>query len=281
MKTRTTILLLTVALLPAAASAQTRKGSPATEPQSMTLSPVGARAYALPGPSEDPVFLSNLPAEEEFVEAAAGQCLIGQPQASANTRLSFTLRNGTPGYNSSPVTFPTSATFPATSTTCASPNSGCRYMQLAVQSGGAVNDTTTPHYLTAEFQAQVGLASYTGSTVGLGYAFWVGEDRNNNGTYCETGDVCGYLDQTYQAPWLATTRSGDQLQTVRVSHTFRAQSARTVVRVYLYGINASPGAGQVTVNYGTMNMTVARMNVVSNLPNTTCVVVPALGTFSD
>lgn len=279
MKSRTTILLLAGVLFPGVALGQTR---PTREGQG--LSPIGARAYAEKGRQPDRVFPTGPSVSPDFVEPAAGECLIGQPQVNANTRLSFTLRDGAaPGgpYNSAPVTFPTSATFPATSDTCAAPFSGCRYMQLAVQAGAAPNDTTNPQYLTAEFQAQVGLTSYSGSTVGLAYAFWVGEDRNNNGTYCEVGDECGYLDQTYQAPWLATTRLGDQLQTVRVSHTFRAQSQRTVVRVYLYGLHASPGAGQVTVNYGTMNMTVARMNVVSNLPNTACVVVPTLSSFAD
>ena len=84
--------------------------------------------------------------------------------------------------------------------------------------------------------------------VGLAYALYVKEDGgdrtidNPGEVTCGGDDTCGYLDQTYDAPWLITSSNGYATASAARSDFFRAYRKRMVeVQVHLYPVHEDGG----------------------------------------
>jgi hypothetical protein len=123
-------------------------------------------------------------------------------------------------------------------------------------SGGGVNPTilvespsfTSPGVVRAVLEATVDhYASLNRQQVGFYFAYWVKEDTNKNGTFCEAGEPCGYLDQHtagafygisgsfFYAPDLASTTVINQLWPVNMGFTFLTTPGTTcAVEVHVW-----------------------------------------------
>jgi len=105
----------------------------------------------------------------------------------------------------------------------------------------------------------------SGQFAGLGYALFVKEDggdrtiENPGVMTCGGDDVCGYLEQTYNAPWLVATDSHFVWSSVGRSDFFKASGTRLYeVQVHVFPIHAGAVAGLVVVNNGTMMISSGR-----------------------
>ena len=119
--------------------------------------------------------------------------------------------------------------------------------------------TNLDAWVRIDFTALVSVTPPAYRHAGLAYALFVKEDRgdgtidNPGEMACGGDDTCGYLEQTYNAPWLAAADSFDVWSSVGRSDYFKAVGTRLYeVQVHIFPIHEGPVAGSVTVNNGTM-----------------------------
>ena len=116
-----------------------------------------------------------------------------------------------------------------------------------------------------DFSVLVSVVSPPEHIAGLAYALYVKEDggdgmiENPGVMTCGGDDVCGYLEQTYNAPWLVATDSHFVWSSVGRSDFFKASGTRLYeVQVHVFPIHAGAVAGLVVVNNGTMMISSGR-----------------------
>ena len=114
-------------------------------------------------------------------------------------------------------------------------------------------------WIRVDFNALAAVTPPQGKAAGLAYALYVKED-GGDGTIehpgvmtCGGDDTCGYLDQTYNAPWLIATSKDFVWATVARSDFFRARCKRKVeVQVHLFPIHEGGRPGLAELNFGTL-----------------------------
>jgi hypothetical protein len=118
-------------------------------------------------------------------------------------------------------------------------------------------------WIRVDFSALVAVTPALGESAGLAYALYVKED-GGDGTIeypgvmtCDGDDTCGYLDQTYDAPWLIATSKDFVWASVARSDFFKARCKRKVeVQVHLFPIHEiGADSGMAEVNFGTLALT--------------------------
>lgn len=106
----------------------------------------------------------------------------------------------------------------------------------------ATQPFTSPGSVTATLEATVDhYASLNRQQVGFYFAYYVKEDTDKDGTYCETGEPCGYLAQHtagayfgisgswYYTPNLSSTTVINQLWPVSLGFTFQTNPGTTCI----------------------------------------------------
>lgn len=114
-------------------------------------------------------------------------------------------------------------------------------------------------WVRIDFSALVSVSPPVGNVAGLGYALYLKED-GGDGTIANPGvmacggdDTCGYLEQTYNVPWLVATDSNEVWASVGRVDYFKAYGTRRYeVQVHVFPIHDGAVAGSVAVNNGTM-----------------------------
>jgi len=101
-------------------------------------------------------------------------------------------------------------------------------------------------WIRVDFSAMVSVTPPSGGFAGLSYALYVKEDggdgtiENPGVMACGGDDICGYLEQTYDAPWLVATSNEFVWTSVARSDFFQAEGKRRVeVQVHLFPIHES------------------------------------------
>jgi len=113
-------------------------------------------------------------------------------------------------------------------------------------------------WIRVDFNALVAVTPAPGDFAGLAYSLYVKEDggdgtiENPGVPACGGDDTCGYLEQTFNAPWLVATSNEFSWVSVARSDFFKAQGQRRVeVQVHLYPIHeAGQDPGNIIVNNG-------------------------------
>lgn len=204
------------------------------------LDPIGCKCV------QGQILKHSVASEEQASEASSVQALFSEPQEVVGleaTRVTFKHRNNpaAPTYNSAPLNITTTSNF------------GSFVNYLEIIHTAALDPATSGLQVWAELQFQLQVAPTSipaNQYVGLAYAVWVQEDTNGDGIYGNVGDNQGYLDQTYNGPWLHTTNSTSNYSMANASHSFRMTARSAKLRIELYGIHTGTQAGTVNVNYG-------------------------------
>jgi len=109
-------------------------------------------------------------------------------------------------------------------------------------------------WIRVDFSALVSVTPAAGDFAGLSYALYVKED-GGDGTIenpgimtCGGDDTCGYLEQTYNAPWLVAASNGRSWTTVTRSDFFEArQKFKVEVQVHLFAVHEAGNMSSVVV----------------------------------
>jgi hypothetical protein len=120
-------------------------------------------------------------------------------------------------------------------------------------------------WVRVEFNVLAAVTPPSGKAAGLAYALYIKEDGGDRTIEfpgemtCGGDDTCGYLDQTFNAPWLVFTSKDDVWSSVGRSDFFRARGRRDVeIQVHLFPIHEGPIAGEIELNNGTLIITAGR-----------------------
>jgi len=113
-------------------------------------------------------------------------------------------------------------------------------------------------WVRIDFSALVSVSPDSESFAGLAYALYVKEDggdgkiTNPGELLCGGDDTCGYLEQTYDAPWLVATEDRAVWASASRSDFFQTKGTRFYeVQVHVFPIHFGT-AGSVTLNFGTL-----------------------------
>jgi hypothetical protein len=114
-------------------------------------------------------------------------------------------------------------------------------------------------WIRVDFNVLAAVTPPLDAAAGLAYALYVKED-GGDGTIehpgvmtCGGDDTCGYLDQTYDAPWLVATSKDFVWASVARSDFFKARCKRKVeVQVHLFPMHEGATPGTAEVNFGTL-----------------------------
>jgi hypothetical protein len=124
----------------------------------------------------------------------------------------------------------------------------------------------TKAWIRVDFNVLAAVTPAPEESAGLAYALYIKEDggdgtiENPGVMTCGGDDTCGYLDQTYNAPWLVATSKDFVWASVARSDFFRTRCKRKVeVQVHLFPIHELGGnPGLAEVNFGTLILSSGR-----------------------
>ena len=114
-------------------------------------------------------------------------------------------------------------------------------------------------WIQVDFGALVSVVPPTGNKAGTAYALYVKED-GGDGTIANPGlstcggdDTCGYLQQTFNAPWLLNCDSQRVWASVMTSNYFQVSGTPLLeVQVHIYSMHEGSVSGTVYINNGFM-----------------------------
>jgi hypothetical protein len=150
---------------------------------------------------------------------------------------------------------------PTTLTLTTQPGFPPEYVYMAEQ----IKPKKRSAWIRVDFSVLAAVTPPSGKAAGLAYALYVKED-GGDGTIeysgvmtCGGDDTCGYLDQTYNAPWLIATSKDFVWASVGRSDFFKARCRRKIeVQVHLFPRHEGPKAGIAEVNNGTLILSSGR-----------------------
>ncbi len=114
-------------------------------------------------------------------------------------------------------------------------------------------------WIRVDFGALVSIVPPSGAPAGLAYTLYVKEDggdgviANSGISTCGGDDTCGWLQQTYNAPWLLNCDAQRVWASVNTSNYFQVSGTPLLeIQVHIYPMHEGSTAGTVYVNNGFM-----------------------------